>query len=55
MDFTRRDEFSKAATARYAVRGMPTVVFYDSQGNEAARFFGFRSPQEVLALMRTVK
>jgi len=55
MDFTKRDEFSQAATARYAVRGMPTVIFYDSQGNEAARFAGFRGPQEVLALMRSVK
>jgi thiol:disulfide interchange protein DsbD len=55
MDFTQRDEFSKAATTRYAVRGMPTVIFYDGQGNEAARFAGFRGPHEVLALMRTVK
>lgn len=55
MDFTKRDAFSKAATARYAVRGMPTVIFYDSQGNEAARFAGFRGPREALALMRSVK
>ena len=55
MDFTKRDAFSKAATARYGVRGMPTVVFYDGQGNEVSRFFGFRGPQEVLALMRSVK
>ena len=55
MDFTKRDEFSKAATARYTVRGMPTVIFYDSQGNEATRFFGFRGAEEVLALMRSVE
>jgi thiol:disulfide interchange protein DsbD len=55
MDFTRRDAFSKAATTRYAVRGMPTVVFYDSQGNEVTRFAGFHGPQEVLARMRSVK
>lgn len=55
MDFTRRDEFSKAATARYAVKGMPTVIFYDSQGREAARFFGFKGAPEVLEIMRGVR
>ena len=55
MDFTRRDEFSRAATERFAVRGMPTVIFYDSNGTEVRRFFGFKGPQEVLAMMRSVR
>ncbi len=55
MDFTRRDEFSRAATSRYAVRGMPTVIFYDSDGHEVTRFFGFKGPREVLALMQSIK
>jgi thiol:disulfide interchange protein DsbD len=55
MDFTKRGEFSKTATARHAVRGMPTVIFYDSGGNEVTRFFGFKDPAKVLDIMRTVK
>jgi thiol:disulfide interchange protein DsbD len=54
MDFTEYDEFSKAATARYAVRGMPTVILYDSQGLEVTRFFGFKGPDEVLAIMKSI-
>jgi thiol:disulfide interchange protein DsbD len=54
MDFTKRGEFEKAATARYEVRGMPTVIFYDSQGHEVTRFFGFKPPGEVLEIMRAI-
>ncbi|MBM3318455.1 MAG: thioredoxin family protein, partial [Candidatus Eisenbacteria bacterium] len=55
MDFTRRGEFSRAATARYEVKGLPTVVFFDSRGREVHRFFGFKGPAEVLRIMRGVQ
>jgi thiol:disulfide interchange protein DsbD len=55
MDFTRRGEFYKAASARYEIRGMPTVIFYDASGKETARFFGFKKAQDVLAIMRGVR
>ena len=55
MDFTHRDEFSRAATERYEVRGMPTVILYDSAGNEAARFVGFKSARDVLAVLRSIR
>lgn len=55
MDFTKQDEFSKGATKRYAIRGMPTVILYDSQGNEVTRFFGFKGPADVLKIMRSVQ
>ncbi|MBP6875694.1 MAG: thioredoxin family protein [Candidatus Eisenbacteria bacterium] len=54
MDFTRRDEFSKRATERYEIRGVPTIIFYDSSGKEATRFFGFKDAKEVLSIMRSV-
>ncbi|MFH1144808.1 MAG: cytochrome c biogenesis protein CcdA [Candidatus Eisenbacteria bacterium] len=55
MDFTRKDEFSRAGTERYAIRGMPTVILYDSAGNEARRFFGFKGPRDVLAILQAVR
>ena len=55
MDFTRRDEFSRAATERYGIHGMPTVIFYDGSGTEVRRFFGFKPPEEVLAIMRSIE
>ncbi len=54
MDLTKNDEFANAVRARRAVVGMPTVIFFDSQGNEAARFSGFKGPDEVLRIMQGV-
>lgn len=54
MDFTKRGEFQKTATARFALKGMPTVIFYDGQGNEVTRFVGFKPAQEVLAIMKGI-
>jgi thiol:disulfide interchange protein DsbD len=55
MDLTKNDEFAGGVRARRQVVGMPTVIFYDGQGNEAARFSGFKGPDEVLEIMRGVR
>jgi thiol:disulfide interchange protein DsbD len=55
LDFTRRDQANAAKQASYGVAGLPTVIFYDSSGREAARFFGFRPAREVLSLMQSVR
>ncbi|MBD3236460.1 MAG: thioredoxin fold domain-containing protein [Candidatus Eisenbacteria bacterium] len=55
MDFTKGGDFQKEAIARYQVKGMPTVIFYDSQGNEAARFVGFKPPDQVLKIMQSIE
>jgi thiol:disulfide interchange protein DsbD len=55
MDFTKRGEFMKTTQARYEVRGMPTVIFFDSRGVEQTRFFGFKRAADVLQLMQGVK
>jgi thiol:disulfide interchange protein DsbD len=56
MDMTRSEtEWAKAQNSAFGVVGMPTVILYDSQGNEAARFVGFQAPDKVLALMQSVR
>jgi len=55
MDLTKNDAFASEVRARRQVVGMPTVIFYDSQGNEATRFSGFKSPDEVLRIMQGVR
>jgi thiol:disulfide interchange protein DsbD len=55
MDYTRSDETSKAGRERYKVVGMPTVIFYDGHGQEVRRFSGFKGPDEVLAIMQSIR
>jgi thiol:disulfide interchange protein DsbD len=55
MDFTHGNEFYQAARQRYGIVGLPTVIVYDAGGQETARFFGFKGPEEVLELLRTVQ
>ncbi len=55
MDLTKNDAFASEVRARRQVVGMPTVIFYDSQGNEATRFSGFKGPDEMLRIMQGVR
>jgi len=55
MDMTKNDVFANEVRARRGVVGMPTVIFFDSQGSEAARFSGFKGPDEVLRIMEGVQ
>ena len=55
LDLTVRGETSDRALEHYGVRGMPTVIFYDGQGEEVKRFFGFKGPEEVLEIMRRIR
>ncbi len=54
LDFTERNEWSVSKQAEYGVRGLPTVIFFDSFGMEVERFFGFLGPEEVLAIMERI-
>lgn len=54
LDFTKNDAADKARQAHYGVVGLPTVIFFDSEGKEVERFFGFRGPDQVLASMKRV-
>lgn len=49
VDATNNDDPKvEAMLARFKVVGLPTVVLFDSQGNEAARFNDFVPPDEFL-------
>ncbi len=57
MDGTNRSEFKTESDRRYQVPAgaRPTVIFFDGRGNEARRFTGFKGPEEVLEIMRSVQ
>jgi thiol:disulfide interchange protein DsbD len=53
----RGDEAVIAAVRKYRVWGFPTVIFFDSSGNEiqAARVTGFVDSEEFLKRIEAVK
>jgi thiol:disulfide interchange protein DsbD len=51
MDMTEKSDENQAIQKKYGVVGMPTVIFFDSEGNETDRFFGFKKPAELAAYM----
>lgn len=55
LDLTERNPANAAKQASYRVPGLPTVIFYDGQGNEVHRFFGFKEAPDVLEIMRGVR
>jgi thiol:disulfide interchange protein DsbD len=54
-DITMETEETSALTDRYAVRGVPTVIFIDSSGAEVRRLVGYVGPEEMLGVMRSVR
>lgn len=54
MDMTAKSELNAALQARYAVVGMPTVIFFDSTGRERERFAGFKKAADLAPLMERV-
>ena len=55
VDATNNDDPKvEAMLARFKVVGLPTVVLFDSRGNEAARFNDFVSPDEFLKSVQRV-
>jgi thiol:disulfide interchange protein DsbD len=54
MDFTSQDEWSRRMTEQYGVLGMPTVIFFDSEGHELQRFVGFKNARAVSEIMDAV-
>ncbi|MFN8547399.1 MAG: cytochrome c biogenesis protein CcdA [Candidatus Eisenbacteria bacterium] len=54
MDFTERSQANAAKQASYGVLGLPTVIFFDSEGREVERFFGFKPPEEILSSMKKI-
>ncbi len=54
MDMTRRSPENDAINRKYGVVGMPTVIFFDSQGNELERFSGFKNAADLSEIMERV-
>jgi thiol:disulfide interchange protein DsbD len=55
IDATNNDDPKvEAMLARFKVLGLPTVLLFDSRGNEAARFNDFVSPDEFLKSVQRV-
>lgn len=54
MDLTRITPELKAAQDKYEVVGMPTVIFFDSEGNEKHRFAGFKPAKDVVKIMQAM-
>ena len=54
MDMTEKNEINAAIQKRYGVVGMPTVIFFDSAGNEIERFAGFKKAEDLAAVMTRV-
>jgi len=41
----------KSLRKQFGIVGVPTVIFFDAQGREVARFSGFKGPEEFLDLL----
>jgi thioredoxin:protein disulfide reductase len=56
MDMTQSESaWALAQNESYSVVGMPTVIFYNSSGQEVKRFIGFQKPDKVLDIMQSVR
>ncbi|MBN2171064.1 MAG: thioredoxin family protein [Candidatus Krumholzibacteriota bacterium] len=54
MDMTARNDANRALLDRYQVHGMPTVIFFDSDGRELERFSGFVDAATLAPVMERV-
>ena len=52
LDSTERSPAIAELWERWDVPGLPTVIVLDSDGDEVDRFFGFRSADQVLPLLK---
>ena len=55
IDNTKNTPEGKAVQEKYGVKGLPTIIFLDSKGNEVERFFGFKPAEEVLEIMKKIQ
>jgi thiol:disulfide interchange protein DsbD len=51
-DVTEENEESRKLLEAFDVRGVPTVLVFDSKGNEVGRMVGYTGPEELLEAMR---
>ena len=51
IDLTRTTPELAKIQSRYQVRGLPTVILFDSDGDELTRFSGFKTAKQVLKII----
>jgi thiol:disulfide interchange protein DsbD len=51
LDFTKKDEANEDLRKSLGVIGMPTVIFFNPEGMEIKRFFGFKEKNEFLEII----
>jgi thiol:disulfide interchange protein DsbD len=54
LDFTKKDEANEALRKSLGVIGMPTVIFFNPDGTEIKRFFGFKKKDEFLEIIASM-
>jgi len=54
-DLTQEGEETDSVARAFDVKGVPTAIFFDSNGREVARLVGFISRDEMLAAMRQAR
>ncbi len=54
VDMTETSEANAAVQKHYGVVGMPTVIFFDSAGNELTRFAGFKKAEDLAPILEQV-
>jgi len=55
VDITRESEETTQLADDFQVKGVPTLIFYDSDGREVQRLVGYTGPEELLAAMRPLR
>lgn len=51
LDFTKQDAWVEEMKKKYQITGMPTVMMFDPSGEEIARFTGFKSADDFVAVL----
>ncbi len=52
LNLTKDNETTKRHYQKYNIQGLPTVIIINSSGEELSRFSGFKSPNDVLKILK---
>lgn len=55
LDFTKATKEGKEMQIKYGVKGLPTVIFLNSQGKEITKFVGFIKADKFLEISKSIK
>ena len=55
LDFTKNNEQNAALKKILKIYGMPTIIFFNPEGIELSRFFGFKKKAEFLKFVEKIK